>query len=752
MDLLQTLGKYEIRGILGRGAMGTVYDGWDPLIARRVAIKTVPLPNEPDAETADEIARFRREAQAAGRLSHPGIVAIYDYGETNDVAYIVMEFVDGPTLKTLLGRDERFALPDVARIMGDLLSALQFSHDNGVVHRDIKPANVMLTKDGRAKIADFGIARIEQSSMTQAGTLLGTPAYMSPEQFMGQTIDARTDVYSSGALFYQLLTGERPYEGGLTAIMHKVLNTEPPVPSAISVTTPKALDAVVARAMAKRPDDRFSNAAAFAAAIRAALAPQAATPFPAEPEEEATMVRAPGPASVEATAPASVEATAPASVEATMVRGTEPPAVADATVIRSSTTTAQQEPEPTQDLASSPASGPAAPTATPEPAPPSSTAAAKSSRLPMLAGAAVVLVALAGGASWFVLRPAPSAVPGTGPVAATLPPASKPATSEQATAAATIAAPPPVASSAASSPPPDSPTKPAPAAAAIAPVAPQPAPAQPAPAQAAPTQAAPAKAAAVQEAPAQSPPTSAPPPMPVQTAANDIAALRRRITQSSCMLAQATLQDSGGLAITGLAGIPSLAALRQDVPNGLDVQWQIRGLDPAFCPALDVLRPVTPLAGLPSLGLALGLADDQTTLHDGDRILPHLTMADFAGELRVDYVGHDGSIVHLYPTLADTAHRVSAQTPHRFAPGEQISLGAGGPNKPEWEVGPPYGTDMIIAVASAAPLHVKVLHNAEDDGSIYLHDLGAALQEARQDGGKVTGTAILVETLPKAVR
>ncbi len=257
METLETLGKYEIKRTLGRGAMGTVYEGWDPIIARRVAIKTVRVHDQTDPDTEEALARFRREAQAAGRLTHPNIVAVFDYGETNELAYIVMEFVDGPSLKSLLDQQERFTLDDTALLMQGLLAGLQFSHERGVVHRDIKPANVMLTRDGQAKIADFGIARLESSSMTQAGTLLGTPAYMSPEQFMGQVVDARTDIYSSGVLLYQLLTGERPFDGGMSAIMHKALNTDPPVPSQLSVTAPPSLDAVVRRAMAKRPEDRF---------------------------------------------------------------------------------------------------------------------------------------------------------------------------------------------------------------------------------------------------------------------------------------------------------------------------------------------------------------------------------------------------------------------------------------------------------------------------------------------------------------
>ena len=269
--MIDTLGKYELRRILGKGAMGTVYEGFDPIIARQVAIKTVRLPDPDDVEAQEELARFKREAQAAGRLSHPNIVGVFDYGETPELAYIVMEFVDGTSLKDVVDKKERFELAEIVRIMESLMAGLQFSHDRGVVHRDIKPANIMLTKSGEIKIADFGIARIESSSMTQAGTILGTPSYMSPEQFMGQTVDSRTDLYSSGVMLYQLLTGEKPFEGGLTAIMHKVLNTEPPPPSALSVTVPHAFDNVVQKAMAKRPADRFATANEFATTLREAF-------------------------------------------------------------------------------------------------------------------------------------------------------------------------------------------------------------------------------------------------------------------------------------------------------------------------------------------------------------------------------------------------------------------------------------------------------------------------------------------------
>ena len=277
------LGKYEVRGTLGKGAMGTVYDGWDPVIDRRVAIKTVRLPDAADEDAIEGLARFKREAQAAGRLNHPNIVGVFDYGETADLAYIVMEFVEGRSLKELLAAGEILSAAHAVRLMQDVLAGLAYSHAHGVVHRDIKPANIMITRDGQAKIADFGIARIEASSMTQAGTVLGTPAYMSPEQFMGQVVDQRTDIYSCGVMVYQLLTGERPFDGSVSAIMHKALTTAPPRPSELSVTAPPGLDAVVACAMARRPEDRFATAAAFAEALRANLAgPAAADPFGAD--------------------------------------------------------------------------------------------------------------------------------------------------------------------------------------------------------------------------------------------------------------------------------------------------------------------------------------------------------------------------------------------------------------------------------------------------------------------------------------
>ena len=271
MSLPQKLGKYEIRRELGRGAMGVVYEGWDPGIARRVAIKTVRRDQLDRAEAGEILARFQREAQAAGRLSHPNIVAIYEYGEEADgTAFIAMEFIEGRELKDYFDANERFALPETGRIMGELLAALGHAHQNGIVHRDIKPANIILLKDGTVKVADFGIARIESSNLTQAGAVLGTPAYMSPEQFMGQTVDGRSDLFSAGVILYQFLTGDKPFTGTLTTIMHKVLKEEPPAPSELNVQVPRPFDALMKQALAKRPEERFQTAQEFAAAMATA--------------------------------------------------------------------------------------------------------------------------------------------------------------------------------------------------------------------------------------------------------------------------------------------------------------------------------------------------------------------------------------------------------------------------------------------------------------------------------------------------
>ena len=264
------LGKYEIRGELGRGAMGVVYEGYDPLIERVVALKTIRADQLVGENAREIVARFRREAQAAGRLSHPNIVSIYDFGEDAGVWYIAMEFIKGRELKEYFEAQQRFSTADSVRIMTQILSALGYSHKLGVIHRDIKPANIILLPDGSVKVADFGIAHIESSELTQVGAVLGTPSYMSPEQIQGLPIDGRSDLFSVGVILYQFLTGERPFTGSSTITMRKVLEEDPLPPSRFNVQLPGAMDAVVRKSLEKRADDRYQSADEFAAALQAA--------------------------------------------------------------------------------------------------------------------------------------------------------------------------------------------------------------------------------------------------------------------------------------------------------------------------------------------------------------------------------------------------------------------------------------------------------------------------------------------------
>nr|WP_314577960.1 serine/threonine-protein kinase [uncultured Pseudomonas sp.] len=265
--MLEQLGKYRIDSVLGKGAMGTVYKAFDPVIARIVALKTIRKELLGDGDQHQLISRFKNEAQAAGRLSHPNIVAVYDYGEDDGTAYIAMEFIDGIALNTRLQNQEPRQMVQVIGWMRQLLGALHYAHAKGVIHRDVKPANLIITADDQVKVTDFGIARIDTSVLTQTGSMIGTPSYMSPEQFCGDLVDGRSDVFSAGIVLYQLITGERPFSGSATMVMHQILNQTPVPPSSLNPTLDPHLDAIIGRALAKRPDERFGSALDFLIAL-----------------------------------------------------------------------------------------------------------------------------------------------------------------------------------------------------------------------------------------------------------------------------------------------------------------------------------------------------------------------------------------------------------------------------------------------------------------------------------------------------
>ena len=407
-----SLGKYEVRRELGRGAMGVVYEGYDPLIKRLVALKTIRPDQLAGEERGTVLARFRREAQAAGRLSHPNIVPIYEFGEDGGVSYIAMEFVRGRELKACFDAGERFRPADVVRIMGEILAALDYSHRQGVIHRDVKPANIFLLDDGSVKVADFGIAHVESSNLTQVGTVLGTPSYMSPEQILGLPVDGRSDLFSAGVILYQFLTGERPFAGSAATTMQKVLKEDPLPPSTLNVQVLPMMDAVVRKAMAKRADDRYQTAHEFADAIRAA-APGAAAGAARASAAEPTLV---------ATA-----AAAPAA---------EPTVIATAA--------------PT--LARAPVAPDAAPAANAPAAAAAATVPARKSTMPAVVAGAVAGVVVVGALVWQLReRPAadaakaPPAVaaataPAAAPVPAAAPPSAAPAAPTAATSPATAPA------------------------------------------------------------------------------------------------------------------------------------------------------------------------------------------------------------------------------------------------------------------------------------------------------------------------
>ena len=259
---LKNLGRYQITGILGKGAMGTVYRGVDPAINRPVALKTIRLDFVTDPEEMAELKeRLHREAQAAGKLSHPNIVTIYDVGSEGHLQYIAMEYLEGRTLEDMIKKKTKFNYRIIAEVIMQICSALEYAHQQGIVHRDIKPANIMILKDYRAKVMDYGIARVESSSMTKTGIAMGTPNYMSPEQLKGQAPDQRADLFSLGVVMYELLLGRRPFKGeNITSLIYSILHQEPQKPSNINPQVPLLFDRIIDRCLKKDPAERYQKA------------------------------------------------------------------------------------------------------------------------------------------------------------------------------------------------------------------------------------------------------------------------------------------------------------------------------------------------------------------------------------------------------------------------------------------------------------------------------------------------------------
>ncbi|ROZ72411.1 serine/threonine-protein kinase [Ramlibacter sp. WS9] len=271
---LKKLGRYDLVRVLGKGAMGVVYEGRDPNLDRRVAIKTVKVENLSEEAATEYEHRFRTEARSAARLQHPNIVSVYDSDRDGDIAFLVMEYIHGDDLKHHLDKGVRYSLEQSLKMVRDLLSALDYAHKQNIVHRDVKPANLLIEPGGRVKLTDFGVARIQDSgeaTRTQ-GSMVGTLKYMSPEQVQGQKIDSRADLFSVGVVLYQLLTDKRPFDGDNDfSIIHQIIGHTPAAPSTFNGRLPTAIDAVVARALAKDRDQRFATARDFASALQSAI-------------------------------------------------------------------------------------------------------------------------------------------------------------------------------------------------------------------------------------------------------------------------------------------------------------------------------------------------------------------------------------------------------------------------------------------------------------------------------------------------
>ncbi|MBV8590859.1 MAG: protein kinase, partial [Acetobacteraceae bacterium] len=732
-------GKYEIRTEVGGGGEARVYEGWDPAIARRVAIKTVRIPYGDDPELRDALARFRQSAMAAGRLNHPNIVCVFDYGEVDGFAYIVMEFVEGRSLEQRLKEGARLSLNETTSLMQEVLAALAYSHQQGVVHRDVKSGNVMLSNDGHVKLTDFGIARIDSSRLTQAGTIMGTPAYMSPEQFIGQPADARSDIYSAGVVLYQLLTGERPFEGSFTTIMHKVLHTRPLKPSELSVTVPSPFDAVVERAMALRPADRFQSAREFAEGLRGAetqslepkhkealpsapadatvIAPsKAATPSGSAPSRDRSRLRAGGIAAalliIIVLAGIGVWWALPGSnnprITSTGNREAGSAQRVAATIGRPSTGTGAVSEAKRAEIASeantssSGISPPNTPSPDSEPSRSESVRAtepaAKTAARPSLPPAEPERLALT------PKPPRPEPIKGTAP----------PLKSD---AQPPLAAAKPERLVLTPKPPSSEPVK------AMEPSA------QP-------------------DAPAPTPPVKTEHLALASPKVPNPAELRRQLASAlaaiPCTLASADVSEPSGIVLVrGLTGAGDAeASLKEAVKKAApdhEPDWKVRSFNkPLFCRVLDEIHPITARwPGDPGSDFSIGLAGQRAHLQTNDVIELRIHTPPEPSWLQIFYLQSNGKVTEIFPAPGE---------PGRLFPANSdVAIGRPHDAFPGWYVDKPYGTEMMIAIASQSPLFAGGAPN-DEEAATYLDRLSSAIAQARTHGEHLYGDALVLET------
>ena len=291
MVVPRKVGKYEILSTVGAGSMGTVYRAYDLTLQRTVAVKMLNLGWTHEVPPEEIAERFRTEARAVARLNHPSIVTIFDYDDQDPAgAYIAMEYIEGCALDQYIRQRPELHLEDAVSVMHQVLGGLHYAHVRGVTHRDIKPSNLLLTRDGLIKIMDFGIAKISSQSQTQSKLMMGTPLYMAPEQYLGGTVDYRCDIHAAGVVLYELLTGSPPYTGTEAEVMYKICHDKPKPLSSLDPPIATAFEPIVAKALEKRVENRYTSAADFAAGLRSAWQAISPAPLSAKLSEEARTI------------------------------------------------------------------------------------------------------------------------------------------------------------------------------------------------------------------------------------------------------------------------------------------------------------------------------------------------------------------------------------------------------------------------------------------------------------------------------
>lgn len=679
------IGKYEIGKVLGRGSIGIVYEALDVVLKRKVAIKKFHFVDLDTPLGHEKYQRFQREAQAAARLYHPNITMTFDYGETDAFAYIVMEYIEGPSIRELIEKS-RVGLDQMKTIMQGLLAGLQHSHSQGVIHRDIKPANILLNQDGEVKITDFGIAHLDDSDLTQLGSQVGTPAYMPPEQVLGGKVDARADLYSAGVILYEMLTGRRPFEGSTNSVMHKIVHAPAPRVSESTAAFPPGLDTVVAKVLAKDPNDRYDSAAEFWSALSLKL-------HHAAPEE--TRLRM-------------LEPTADSTI---MQVGSRPPDVSDSKISVATASPRRFAPGLIAAMVGVVCIG-----------------------LGEVAWVSVHRPGNGGGVNTAVPRASdPESKMAAGNIPANLPSAS----SNVASSGAAI---PPLPAVAAPSPPMtpgQEPVQP-PYKGAISAASPPPA-----------TDKEPAESLRTAPIPAESPPATVDnrPDEPLRTAAisadnqpNLLAGLQGIVAKIPCSLVRAELDNSTAVTLNGLSGLGEASEMeirgfvRQSVAQlvpAASVAWKVGRIAGPYCAIFDLLRPISNGGeNAPSVSASAPAANASSPQTGTGSF--RVTLPVSATSLVVDLYSSEGLVHHLVPVGEASGREFTVKIEAPIEPPASTSEA----NPTENALRP----SLLVAIASSKPL-LDAARPPEEAAAGYLKALGKALAPLSATGAVVSADA-----------